>query len=90
MGIELPSQKEIADVVATFPKPKVTLGEGERVFEVLRREIRTAHPKDGIAVIDTKTKDWTYISCFAEADQAAAGMKNPSYVYFRACYNFPQ
>ncbi len=60
---------------------------GEGLFEELHKEIRAKHPEDGVAAIDTITKEWKYAHCIADAEKAAAGMKNPGAVYFRPCYN---
>lgn len=86
MAFFVPTEREIADLVNTFPKPSFSLRKGERIFEELREEIRTQHPEDGIAVIDTKNKEWRYAPCIADAERLAAEMKNPGRVYYRPCY----
>lgn len=60
---------------------------GEELFEELHGEIRAKHPEDGVAVIDTITREWKYVSCIAEAEKVAVEMKNPRAVHFRPCYN---
>src|SRR3989344_2322778 len=60
---------------------------GEELFGELCGKIRAKHPEDGVAVIDTITKEWKYAPCIADAEEVAAGMKNLGAVYFRPCYN---
>ncbi len=59
---------------------------GEKLFEELCKEIRTEHPEDGVAVIDTITKEWKYASCIADAEKARVKFKNPRALYIRPCY----
>jgi hypothetical protein len=58
---------------------------GEELFRELHEEIRAKHPEDGVAAIDTITKEWKYAPCIADAEKAVAEMKNPRAIYFRPC-----
>ncbi len=58
---------------------------GEELFRELHEEIRAKYSEEGVAVIDTITKEWRYAPCIADAEKAAAEMKNHRAIYFRPC-----
>ncbi len=86
MAFRISTEREITDLVSTIPRPSFSLRKGERIFEGLREEIRTQHPEDGVAVIDTRSREWKYAPNLAEAERLATEMTNPEKVYYRPCY----